>query len=119
MFDRIRSLIHRLHEVRQVDALSDRDLDDLGMSRGQVLDFLRMPHDIAERVPAMGAIFGISEAQLKRDHGLWVDLLSTCGHCADRGSCSRLLAQGDQAQPSEATFCGNRAAFADLGANAA
>lgn len=119
MFERIRALIDRLHEVQEVNALSDRDLDDLGMSREQVLDFLRMPRDISERVPAMGAIFGLSEAELKRDHGLWVDLLSTCGHCADRGACTSLLAKGDMAQPSEATFCGNRAAFGDLSGRAA
>lgn len=119
MFDRIRALVRRLHEVQEVNALTDRDLDDLGMSRDQVRDFLRMPTDIADRVAAMGAIFGIPEAVLKRDHGLWVDLLSTCGHCADREACARLLALGDKANPGQAGFCGNRAAFADLGTRAA
>lgn len=114
MFDRIRALIHRLHEVQEVNALSDRDLDDLGMTRQQVLAFLDMPRDISERVTAMGAIFGLSETELKRDHGLWVEILSTCGHCADRSACTRLLARGDHAQKSEATFCGNRDAFSDL-----
>ena len=58
MFDRIRSLIDRLHEVQEVNSLSDRDLDDLGMSREQVLGFLKMPRNICERVTAMGRIFG-------------------------------------------------------------
>jgi hypothetical protein len=114
MFDRIRSLIDRLHEVQEVNALSDRDLDDLGMSRDQLLAFLRMPRDIGQRVSAMGAIFGISETELKRDHALWVEILSTCGHCADRAACARLLAKGNEADASEATFCGNRGAFIDL-----
>lgn len=119
MFDRIRSLLHHLNEVQEVNALSDRDLDDLGMSRAQVLAFLKMPRDISERVTAMGAIFGLSESELKRNHALWVDLLSTCGHCADRGSCAKLLAKGKGAQASEATFCGNRGAFADIATYAA
>lgn len=119
MFDRIRALIHHLHDVQEVNALSDRDLDDLGMSRDQVLAFLQMPHDINERVTAMGAVFGLSQAELKRDHALWVDVLTTCGHCADRGACSKLLAKGDQARPSEAAFCGNRETFADLASPAA
>lgn len=119
MFARIRALIDRLHDVQEVNALSDRDLDDLSMTRDQVLAFLRMPRDINDRVTAMGAIFGLSQVELKRDHGLWVEILSTCGHCADRGACARLLAKGDQAQPSEATFCGNRGAFADLATYAA
>jgi hypothetical protein len=119
MFDRIRALVQRLHEVQEVNALSDRDLDDLGMSREQVLDFLHMPRDIDQRVTAMGAIFGLSETELKRDHGLWVEILSTCGHCADRGACAKFLARGHEAQPDEATFCGNRGAFRDLATYAA
>lgn len=114
MFARIRALIDRLHDVQEVDALSDRDLDDLGMSREQVLAFLHMPRDITDRVTAMGAIFGLSQVELKRDHALWVEILSTCGHCADRSACAKLLAKGDQAQATEATFCANRDAFADL-----
>lgn len=119
MFARIRSLIDRLHEVQEANALSDRDLDDLGMSREQVLSFLKMPRDINERVAAMGRIFGLSQAQLKQDHALWVELLDTCGHCTDRDACARLLARGDGARASEATFCRNRDAFADLSTSAA
>ena len=119
MFDRIRALIDRLHEVQEVSALTDRDLDDLGMSRDQVLAFLKMPRDISDRVTAMGRIFGLSETELKHNHALWVDLLDTCGHCADRGACARLLAKGSGADPSEADFCGNRGAFTDLSRDAA
>ena len=118
MFERIRSLLDRLHEVQEVNALSDRDLDDLGMSREQVLDFVRMPRDITERVNAMGAIFGVSEADLKRDHAQWVDILSTCGHCTSRSACSHALADA-ATQPADCTFCGNRAVFADLASHSA
>lgn len=119
MFDRIRSLIQRLHEVSEVNALTDRELDDLGMSRTQVLDFLRMPRDITERVTAMGAIFGIPEVELKRDHAQWIDLLSVCGHCADRGTCARVLAKADETDPATIDFCGNRETFAALSPRAA
>ena len=117
MFDRIRHLIDRLHEVQEVKALSDRDLDDLGMSREQVLGFLRMPRDISERVTAMGRIFGVPEVELKRDHVQWVELLTVCGHCADRAACARVLAKGEAAQPSEAHFCGNRGSFGAISAH--
>jgi hypothetical protein len=112
MFDRIRTLLNRLHEAKEVNALTDRDLEDIGISRAQMLDFLRMPEDINERVIAMGAIFGVPAADLKRDYGLWLDLLTTCGHCTDRAACSRALDRG--ADPADCGFCGNRAAFADL-----
>lgn len=113
MFDRIRTLLHRLSEVKEVNALSDRDLSDLGLSRDQVMQFLHMPADITERATAMGAIFGVPEADLKRDHAQWIDLLTTCGQCADRKACSALL-DSDQPQPADCGFCGNRRSFADL-----
>jgi hypothetical protein len=116
MFERIRALMNRLHEVQEVHSLSDRDLDDLGMSREQVLGFLKMPRDISERVTAMSQIFGVSELELKRDHSQWVDLLTVCGHCADRAACAHVLAKGEAAKPSEAQFCGNRGTFTDLAA---
>jgi uncharacterized protein YjiS (DUF1127 family) len=114
MLNRIRALIHRLQEAVEIEALTDRDLDDLGMSRAQLRDFLQMPQDITERVTAMGAIFGVPEAALRRDHAQWVELLSTCGHCADRGACAKVLANGSSANQSDAPFCGNRHAFDSL-----
>lgn len=119
MFDRIRALLARLHQVEEVQALTDRDLEDLGMTRGQVLDFLRMPTDITQRVTAMAAIFGVPEAELRRDHAQWVDLLSTCGHCASRGACSKVLELADMADPARVDFCGNATVFADLAPHAA
>lgn len=113
MFNRIRTLLHRLSEVKEVNALSDRDLSDLGLSRDQVMQFLHMPTDITERVTAMGAIFGVPEADLKRDHAQWIDLLTTCGHCADRKACAAVLGS-DHPQPADCGFCGNRRSFADL-----
>ncbi|WP_136645117.1 DUF6455 family protein [Tabrizicola sp. YIM 78059] len=114
MFDRIRSLLHRLHQVSEAEALTDRDLEDLGMTRAQVLDFLRMPQDITERVTAMGAIFGVPETELKRNHAQWVELLTVCGHCAERGACARVLDMGDMADPAAIDFCSNRASFLAL-----
>jgi uncharacterized protein YjiS (DUF1127 family) len=119
MFTRIRALLQRLHEAQEVNALTDRELDELGVSRAQVLDFLRMPQDTTQRVTAMGAIFGIPEAELKRDHTQWVELVSVCGHCADRNACAKVLAKADAADPAQVDFCGNRAAFADLSAHLA
>lgn len=118
MFDRIRSLVHRLHDEQQINALTELDLNDLGLSRDQLLDFLRMPQDITERVTAMAAIFGVSEADLKRNYPQWIDLLTTCGHCADRRSCRKVLDKADDARPEEATFCLNRTVFTELSQHA-
>lgn len=114
MFNRVKALLHRWSEIKEVSALTDRDLSDLGLSRAQVLAFVQMPSDISDRVAAMGAIFGIPEADLKRDHALWVDLLETCGPCTNRAACSSVLAKGDQSHPADCGFCLNRASFAAM-----
>ena len=111
MFDRIKSLIDRWNEVREVSALTDRDLSDLGMSRGQVEAFVRMPHDVPDRVLAMAAIFGLSETEVKANHGEWLELLETCGTCHDRGACKLVLERGELTRPSECAFCLNAHAF--------
>ena len=116
MFERIRALLHRLSQAAEVDALSDRDLYDLGLSRDQLKAFLRMPEDTAERVTSMGAIFGVPDAELKRDHALWVELLTVCGQCSDRGACKSVLEKGALAMSDACNFCGNRASFAGLAA---
>jgi Domain of unknown function (DUF1127)/Family of unknown function (DUF6455) len=114
MFDRIKTLLHRWSEFKEVNALTDRDLADLGLSRAQVVAFTQMPSDISDRVAAMGAIFGIPEVDLKRDHAQWVDLLETCGPCSHRAACSAVLAKADQSHPSDCSFCLNRESFAAM-----
>ena len=111
MFDRIKTLLHRWHDLAEVSALSDRDLDDLGMTRDQVERFVRMPADVPDRVAAMGEIFGISAEELKRDHNTWLDLLQTCGTCHERGACAHVLERGALSRPQDCGFCPNAAAF--------
>jgi hypothetical protein len=118
MFDRIRFILRRIEEIREVEAMSESDLADLGLTRGQLHDFLQMPRDIEGRVTAMAAIFGLTEAQLKQDHSEWVDLLSTCGHCTVRAACAAVLAVGASAHPAGAGFCANHDAFAGLARHA-
>lgn len=111
MFERIKALMDRWHDIKEVSQLTERDLDDLGMSRDQVEAFARMPRDISERVAHMAAIFGLSEAELKVNHEDYLGILSTCGACRERGKCTHLLAKGQSAHPAEAMFCGNAEAF--------
>jgi uncharacterized protein YjiS (DUF1127 family) len=111
MFDRIKTLMTRWQDAKEIDALSERDLDDLGMTRDQVLAFSRMPADIADRVTHMAAIFGLSDADLRRNQQDYRDILSTCSTCRDRAKCSHLLGRGADAVASEASFCLNAEVF--------
>jgi hypothetical protein len=111
MFQRIKALVDHWHEMKEVESLTERDLDDLGMTRSQVEAFVRMPHDVPDRVIAMAEIFGLSEAQIKADHDGYVNLLYTCGHCKERGACTLLLERGSLTGPEDARFCLNKHAF--------
>lgn len=114
MFDRIKTLLERWHEIREVAALSDRDIADLGMTRDQLAHFVRMPADVEDRVAHMAAIFGLSEGEVKANHAQWLDLLEVCGGCTDRVSCAHVLAKGAEAHSADCGFCHNRASFEAL-----
>ncbi len=114
MFDRIKTLLERWHEIREVEALSDRDISDLGVTRDQLAHFVRMPADVEDRVTHMAAIFGLSEDEVKANHAQWVELLEVCGGCTDRVACAHVLARGEEAHPDDCSFCRNRATFAAL-----
>jgi len=112
MLTRIRALIDRWHQLKSLENLTDRDLADLGMSRGQVEAFILMPRDVPDRVARMAALFGIPEAELKANHADYLELLGTCGQCTDRTACARLLQKAD-ARPEEAAFCPNTPLYAE------
>lgn len=116
MLDRIRHFLKLWRQTQEIDALTDRDLADLGMTRDQVRDFSRMPADSAARMATMARLFGITEAELKQDHALYLELVATCGHCTDRAACALVLAKGDIARPSDCAFCPNGEVFAALAA---
>lgn len=111
MFERIKALMHQWAELKEISQLTQHELDDLGMTREQVEAFVRMPHDVPDRVAAMAQIFGLTEAQIKADHDRYTDLLYTCGHCKDRGACRKVLDRGSLAKPSDADFCQNKSTF--------
>jgi len=114
MFDRIKTLLERWHEIREVEALSDRDISDLGLTRDQLAHFVRMPADVEDRVTHMAAVFGLSADEVKASHAQWVELLEVCGSCTHREACAHQLAKGSEAHPADCGFCRNRATFAAL-----
>ncbi len=111
MIERIRNLLTRWRDITDIEALSEQELDDLGLTRDQLRHFAQMPADVPDRVSAMGAIFGLSEGELRRDHAAWNELLETCGDCPDRAACRRVLEKGGLANPRDTGFCPNRHSF--------
>jgi hypothetical protein len=119
MLNQIRRFLDRLDQRKQVDALSDHDLYDLGMTRAQVIAFATMPADVPDRVTAMATIFGIPAKDLKSNRADYLELLGSCADCRQRAKCARLLDDAHHAQPAEATFCPNAALYTAQAAHAA
>lgn len=114
MFQRLKALLQRSHELAEIEKLTQHDLDDLGMTRDQLRAFARMPTDVPGRVQAMAAIFGLSEDDLKHNHAQWLELQQCCGHCQDRAACALVLERGELSRPRDAAFCPNAAEFAQM-----
>ena len=114
MLSHLKTFITRWQNSREVDNLSREELADMGMTRDQARTFTRMSPKVAQRVSAMGQVFGAPQAALTRDPAEWADLLTSCNRCADKGACGQALARGDITQPSEAGFCPNGGSFTRL-----
>jgi hypothetical protein len=102
----------RVRALRDIEAMTDRDIADIGMTRDRLSRFATMPADTSERVEAMAGVFGLSAGEEHRHHGEWLELVETCGTCTDRAACARLLERGTVASPRDAGFCPNAHTFA-------
>ncbi len=114
MFNHIKAMRQRWQVRREAAEMSDRDLEDIGLSRSQLQHLVTMPADVPQRVAAMGQIFGLDEAKLRADPPSYVWMLERCGACGDRGACGLVLDRGELSRPRDAAFCPNAADFVDL-----
>lgn len=113
MFERLKALRARLRELSEIEEMTEHDLADLGLSRDQMRALIAIPKDVGDRVAAMGAVFGLSMAELADDRSEYVDMLCNCTGCTARGECAQELAKGDAADPENCGFCVNAGTFAE------
>lgn len=113
MIDRLRALFRRSRDLNDLNAMSDHELADLGVSRAQAMDLARLPDDVPGRVAAMARLFGLTEDQLSADRDVWHALVQTCNHCEQLPKCARFMA-AEASYAEDALFCPNRRAFNDL-----
>lgn len=116
MRERLNMFFTRWRALKEIDAMSDRDLADLGMSREQIVDFAMMPADTEQRMRTMAGIFGLTPHEMRREYDAYLHMVQTCGHCGVRRQCSETLAHADQAEPADCGFCPNARDFADRAA---
>jgi|APEBP8051073178_1049388.scaffolds.fasta_scaffold00002_536 hypothetical protein len=120
MLNRLRALLARWHELNELDHLTDRDLDDLGLTRQQVTEFARLPADVPARMAGIARIFGLTPEDIARDNAAYVELAETCGSCGARRQCARTLAAAPgQITPADVGFCANARSYAFLAGTAA
>ncbi len=116
MMERILRLIRLSRDRHDIDAMSDAELADLGVSRAEALSLAALPDEVPARVTAMARIFGVAEAALLADRGLWHEVLNRCQHCDDLAACHRFMAREAPADKDDVSFCPNRATFEALSA---
>jgi hypothetical protein len=111
MFERIKKIATLWTEEAEIMALTQRDLDELDVTRDQLLRLARMPANLSDRVAAMAAIFGVNAADLQFPRADYVAILDNCNACHALKHCAHVLAD-PSAKPADCSFCPNAEAFA-------
>ncbi len=111
VFERLRMMFDLWRDQREIDALSDREVEDLGLTRDQLRAFARVPMDVPERLVAMAAIFGQTEADVKRNYADYLELLEVCVRCGARQQCVETLDDFATARPDACGFCPNAGSY--------
>jgi len=114
LMDRFLHLFRVSRDLHEIEAMNDRELADLGVTRSEAVALAQMPDDVPARVTAMAKVFGLDPAEVMQDRRVWTELLQTCAQCGDLGTCHRFMAREDPEEPVDTrrlTFCPNRRTF--------
>ncbi|WP_343080941.1 DUF6455 family protein [Ostreiculturibacter nitratireducens] len=107
MFERFKQHLRALHEV---DALSQRDLDEIGMSKGDLRAVLTTGPEVLARMEKMAALHGLSHRALTENRSDYVGFVAECRHCGAVRTCEKALANAS-VTAAETAFCPNAAAY--------
>lgn len=95
---------------RELAALDDHQLADLGINREQIPALVSAYPESTELLTRMLARLGITEAEIARNPGLRHELEHSCTHCFVRRECRRYLKlPTDQNVEGYRKFCPNAA----------
>ncbi|MCX7888990.1 MAG: DUF1127 domain-containing protein [Rhodobacteraceae bacterium] len=101
----------------EIDALSARDLDEIGLSRGELHRIVDAPADVVVRQGLMAGRFGLTDLDFQFNRHDYAASLAQCGACAAAVECAAFL-DDPGAPAAEARFCPNRDIFAALARHA-
>ncbi len=110
----IRDVLACRRAVREVDALSERDLGELGLSRSEARSFARVSPEVTARVAGMASVYGLGAADIQRDIPAYRELVAACATCRRGEDCRDRLRDADQLAPGDVAFCPNAPTFRRL-----
>ncbi len=90
---------------------SDLELADMGLSRADFTRLMTSKEGTRNRMEALAAQFGVTPAMIDADHGLALELATTCGHCQCAKACQNAL---DLGVDFNADHCPNAGIYADM-----
>lgn len=90
----------------EIKALSESDLNDIDLSRDELLSVVAAPEAVLQRQTAMAARFGLNEGEMNKHRHDMVVAVVACTHCGSTRECGRYLA-GQAGSEAAADFCPN------------
>lgn len=113
MFDILSRALERRRRHREVDAIDERGLDELGLSRGELHTLVDAPATVIARLSEMAFRHGLDDAKLARSAHDYAQMVDACEHCAATRECRSFLSD-PAADVAAAGFCPNRAVYREL-----
>ncbi|MFM2355350.1 MAG: hypothetical protein RLZZ528_1086 [Pseudomonadota bacterium] len=111
----IKERLQRRRNLREIDAMTDADLDDIGLSRGVLSDLVSTDGAVIARQMEMAWRHGVTDRVFGIARQDYASIVARCRTCGAASDCATFLA--DPSRPvAEATFCPNAAAYRDLAA---
>jgi uncharacterized protein YjiS (DUF1127 family) len=99
---------------RSLGQVIPKEMEDLGLSRGEFRSLALMPSEQVARLEEMARINGLDPARLDQDRPLRIAMGLTCVQCGKQRRCRQAIDDG--AFASETTFCPNAETYRMLAA---
>jgi uncharacterized protein YjiS (DUF1127 family) len=111
--DHLKAAHDRRRQLQEIDALDDRAIEELGLTREELREVITVSAEVRERMAAMAARHGLDRTRLEDLRQDYVHLLDVCAHCDAAGKCAEYLADESRG-PTAAGFCPNHADYLAL-----
>lgn len=113
MFEWIRRNTDRRRNLREIAALDERDLADIGLGREALEHLVVTNPGVYEQMDRMGALHGLTHSDLQNDRAEFAALVAVCEDCAAKSRCQGALGRAETSV-ADVGFCPNHGAYAGM-----